>query len=254
MVRKKGGESVRRATIRSTFTELVFSRVHQIRRHLNDFEDKLSGRYGQPQTIPVPDELDPAVPRVMFQSLGGHSQIVISQMSITLNVTYDGEWVRDASKRASYLLDRVPLVHELCKVAGAEPAFTGLNGRARLASSASDANILDKLVGVLGIKDVPGELSELSLRMSSIVDHQYFDNVTIQSYRQWSLDDPTAVRRLPSARATSRGIELIQDFNDRYAYNEQSDYLTSAETGALVVGTRMIRSAHGYPDSIRNDG
>jgi hypothetical protein len=80
-----------------------------VRRLVNDFEDRLAGRYGQPQTIPVPDELDPNLPRVMFQSLGGHSQVAISQVSVSLNVTYDQEWMTDELKRDSYLRERVPL-------------------------------------------------------------------------------------------------------------------------------------------------
>ena len=89
---------------------VIFPRAQHIRRRINDFEDRVSGPYGRPQTLPAPDEFDPQFPRVIFQSVGGHSQLVASQVSIALNVNYDGEWTRDSSKRLAYLQGRAPLV------------------------------------------------------------------------------------------------------------------------------------------------
>jgi hypothetical protein len=89
---------------------VIFPRAQHIRRRINDFEDRLSGLYGQPQTVPAPDEFDPQFPRVIFQSVGGHSQLVVSQVSIALTVNYGGEWTRGSSKRLAYLQERAPLV------------------------------------------------------------------------------------------------------------------------------------------------
>lgn len=214
---------------------VIFPQVQQIRRCVNDFEDRLSEAYGQPQTIPVPDDLDPQVPRLVFQSLGGHSQIVISQVSIALNVTYDGDWTTDSSKRLAYLQQRVPLVYALCEVAGAEPGYSGLTSRARLETSATDEQILNRFVAVTGVGETPTALSEASLRLSSVVDSRFFDNTTIQSYRQWRVDAASPATRFSSATATSRGLELINDFNDRYAFNEDTTYQTSEAAGLAIV-------------------
>lgn len=214
---------------------VVFPRVRDIRRRANEFEDRLVDRYGQPQSVPVPDELDPQVPRLVFQSLGGHSQIVISQVSISLSVTYDGEWTSDASKRAAYLSDRVPLVYQLCSIAGASPAFSGLTNRVRLYSGHPDSEILSHLVGVLGLMTASGQLSEASIRLSSVVEGRFFDNVTIQSFREWDLEREADVLPLPAAGAKARGIEFVQDFNDRYKFNETEGYRTSEAVGLDIV-------------------
>jgi hypothetical protein len=171
----------------------------------------------------------------LFQSLGGHSQIVISQVSIGLNVNYDDDYAVDATKRLAYLQERVPLVYRLCEIAGARPAFSGLTGKVKLASDASDTEILEKLVAVTGVRDVPDALNEFSLRVSAIVQGRFFDNVTLQSFREWVGDNSVPVQRLSNAEAKSRGVEILQDFNDRYAYNEQSGYLTSESVGLEIV-------------------
>jgi len=67
---------------------ISFSRQPEIRRRANDFEDRLKGLYFQPHIVPVPDDLDPEVPRMLFGSEHGFSQIIVSQISLVLNVTY----------------------------------------------------------------------------------------------------------------------------------------------------------------------
>lgn len=223
---------------------VVFPRAPQIRRLSNAFEDRLASRYGQPQSIPVPDNLDPQVPRIVFQSTGGHSQIVISQVSISLNVNYDSEWTTDSAKRLVYLRERVSLVYELCGTAETNPVFSGLTTRVRLSSESPDEEILSRLVQVLGIANAGANLSEVSVRLSSVVDDKFFDNITVQSYREWPPGDDATVSRLPIGEAKSRGIELVQDFNDRYAFNEGSDYHTSAS-----VGSEIVEFARGSLDS-----
>lgn len=61
---------------------VVFKREPTIRRMANDFEDRLKGYYFQPQIVPVPDEIEPAMPRIIFGSEHGYSQIIFSQISV----------------------------------------------------------------------------------------------------------------------------------------------------------------------------
>src|SRR5215213_5074766 len=92
--------------IQNSFS-IIFPRVHDIRRRANAFEDLLRGEYGQPQIISVPDEFAPEVPRIIFESEHRYSQIVISQVSIALNVTYSVDYQIDATKRNPYLVERI---------------------------------------------------------------------------------------------------------------------------------------------------
>lgn len=236
----------------SNSLNVVFPRAEKIRRLANNFEDSLSGRYAQPQTIPVPDELDPQVPRLIFQSLGGHSQIVVTQVSISINVNYEGKYASDANKRIAYLQERVPLVYRLCELASVTPVFTGLTGRVRFVSTADESATLERLVRVLGVSEVPAGLSEVSLRLSSVIEGRFFDNITVQSYREWRVDSGIAVQRLPASTAESYGVELIHDFNDRYAYNEQPDYLTSQESGLEIV-VRAYGSLNAWASRLRGE-
>ena len=102
-------------------------------------------------------------------------------------------------------------------------------------STADDVATLDRLVTILGVSNAPASLSEVSLRLSSMIDGRFFDNITVQSYREWLTDSAVPVKRFSAATAESHGVELVHDFNDRFAYNEQADYLTSQEAGLEIV-------------------
>ena len=57
---------------------VAFTRQAAIRRAANGFEDALRDQYGQPNVLAIPDELDPEIPRIIFSSKHGSSQILIS--------------------------------------------------------------------------------------------------------------------------------------------------------------------------------
>jgi hypothetical protein len=98
--------------IQNSFS-IFFPRQEMIRRRVNEFEDTLTGRYSQPQVLPIPDELDPEVPRILFDSKHGFSQIVISQINMSLNVSYSSDWQSDIGRGRNYLTERVPTLFDL---------------------------------------------------------------------------------------------------------------------------------------------
>ena len=81
---------------------VTFPRQHDVRRKANKVEDflqtHLAGHYKQPMVIAVPDEVDPEIPRLMFGSRHGFSQLILSQVGLTLHVTYSPDWQVDVSK------------------------------------------------------------------------------------------------------------------------------------------------------------
>ena len=60
---------------------------------------------------PIPDDQDPGLPRVVFSSKSGFSQIVISQISVALAVQYSEDFQLDSSKGEKYIVERLSLIH-----------------------------------------------------------------------------------------------------------------------------------------------
>lgn len=222
---------------------IVFPRQSMVRRKANDLEDCLKDRYAPPQVIPVPDELDPEVPRILFTSLHGFSQIAVSQISCTLSVRYSPDYQTDSELRRQYLLERVATLHEvLDALGGVAPHFTGMTTRVRIAAEASDEAVVGYLAGLLLKDDAARRSHDVQVKVVHVIEGRFFDNVTIQNYRSWSIQDlPPGVPALPDATAMERGVEVIGDLNDRYAYNQTPGYSSSRETAQQVLSLGFQR-------------
>lgn len=220
--------------IQNSFS-VSFERCADVRRRVNAMEDLLraqyTGHFGQPQVIPVPDELDPEVPRVIFGSQHGFSQIIVSQLSLTLNVAYSPDWQTDISKGRQYLKERVAILYALFEVMRSEkePAyFCGLTTRVRLRSRVDDETIVGMLIERIA-KNGDGKATyDINLRRAIVVEERFFSNTTIQNYREWQVEQNIPqIPRLRRSAVFERGIEIVGDFNDRYAFNERDDYVST---------------------------
>lgn len=227
--------------IKNSFN-IILPRQLTIRRKANEFEDALEGHYFQPQIFPVPDDLDPEVPRIIFGSKHGFSQIIISQISFALNVNYSPDWQTDSEKRKAYLIDRIPILFQLLKISDiSTPYFCGLTTQFRLPGrEISEQDIITHL-GQLYLKDeLVQDYHDLQIKKTEIFDNRFFSNVTIKNYRSWKLESATpGILRLTRDEANERGIEIIVDFNDRYAFNEGKAYHTDEDAAMIIVENGM---------------
>jgi len=215
---------------------IFFSRQPEIRRTANAFEDKLKGRYFQPHIVPVPDDLDPEVPRMIFGSEHGFSQIIVSQVTLVLNVTYSPDWQMDISKGRQYLFERVPILFELLDIfKGEKSYFCGLSTRVHLSTKTEDKKIIEHLEK-LYLRNSMNSIYDVQLKITNVLSQRFFSNITVQNYRSWKLEGPRqGVVRFPQNEASDHGIEISGDFNDRYAFNENNEYYTSRENAEPII-------------------
>jgi hypothetical protein len=215
----------------------LFPRQRLIRRKANDLEDHLEHSYSPPQTIPIPDEFDPQLPRLIFGSEHGYSQIVVSQISMSLNVSYSPDWQVDINKGRAYLTERAPLLFELLdKLDKIEASFCGLTTTVRLATDQGEEFIIGAIADWMAAEFDPSDTHELRVKKTNIVENRFFNNLTLSNYRVWRI--PASVlttHRLPGKDVRERGLEIVGDLNDRYAYNESDNYKSSVDVAEEVI-------------------
>ena len=222
--------------VRNSFS-ITFPRQLQIRRMANEFEDKLKGIYFQPQIIPIPDDFDPEVPRILFESEHGFSQIVVTQVSVMLNVVYSPDWQRDPDRGKAYLKERVPILFDLTDILeDTELYFCGLTTEVKIPGPKDGRDILNQLVRYLLKQEELQHAHDVQVKTTMVIEEQFFSNVTIGNYRSWKVPEiPQGVVPLSRHNAAEQGIQITSDFNDRYAFNERRGYSTSLNIGLTVV-------------------
>lgn len=222
--------------IQNTFA-IIFPKQTTIRRQANALEDQLKGKYFQPQIVPVPDNLDPEVPRMIFGSEHGFSQIVVSQLNIILNVSYSPDWQVDIAKGKAYILERVGLLFDVYpQITKDQPFYCGLSTRVRLQNKETEQETFRLLQKAVGTAQQDRDLYDLQLRKTIVLDGFYFNNVVISNYRTWKLDDADLnVVALPKKDVIEQGIEITADFNDRYSFSENKAYRTNRDQANKII-------------------
>ena len=204
---------------------IFFPRQSEIRKQAFALEELLKADYSEPQIIPVPDNFDPEVPRIIFSSKHGFSHILISQVNIIMNVRYSSDYQIDASKGKQYLKERVPRLFQLlAKIDGMKPHFCGLSTRVDIPCNQTDAAVIKHLSSLLLKNGDTKNRHDVQVKFTDVVENKYFSNITIQNYRTWEIDQSASLPALSSSAVTERGVRLGGDFNDRRAYNEDSSY------------------------------
>lgn len=216
---------------------VVFPRVIDIRRKAFDLEEKLKNEYVQPQIISIPDELEPQLPRIVFDSRSGYSQIFVSQISISLNVTYSPDFQLDPQKRLDYLRQRVPILFTLFELLeDITPYFSGLSTVVHLPSVLDNQRVLAYLADVFLKTPPPKGVHDLQIKITNIIEQRFFNNITAENYRIWSPEVlKPGVVQLSQASVKEQGISITSDLNDRYAFNEDGSYRTSRDLTNKII-------------------
>lgn len=216
---------------------VVFTRQPTIRRKANEFEDKLKGRYFQPQIISVPDELDPEVPRMIFGSEHGFSQIIVSQVSFVLNVTYSPDWQINISEGKKYLNERISILFDLISLLKEiRPFFSGLSTKVHIASTKDDETIVKQIAEIFLKEEDIKNIHDLQFKRTEVMSNRFFSNITINNYRTWKIDSgQQEILSLSSKDASERGIEIVADFNDRYSFNENKEYRSNTDVAKEII-------------------
>lgn len=217
---------------------VVFPRRIHIRRLANEFEDMLKGHYIQPQIMPIPDELDFEVPRIVFDSVHGDSRILISQVSISLDITYSPDWQKNITKGKEYVVNHIPIIYNLIeRVLKIKPCFCGLTTLVRLPSRKNDREILSLLSQLFLKTQAVSSTHEIQVKVTKISSGEFFSNIIIQNYRTQKIDTPQQdILPAPYKDISEVGIQVTGDYNDRYAFNEREDYYSNKEKASEIIG------------------
>lgn len=120
----------------------------------------------------VPDELDPQIPRVTFNSEHSFSSINISQASIVLTIGYSDDWQTDSDKRNQYIMERIPVLFGLKELLiETQVLFCGFSSLVHLPTLMNDTEIIRHLSTKYfhELRDDP-QIYDLELKRSFVID------------------------------------------------------------------------------------
>lgn len=227
---------------------LVFDRKQSIRKNSFEFEKELEDLYTQPEIINIPDDINPDMPRIVFNSKHGHSQIIISQLSFILNVNYSSDWQYDISKGEEYILSKVSMLYKLLEIVGEKcPSFCGFSTLVQIPAQEEDDKSVISHIYDLFSKDVnpdSSDIYEFQIKTSKVVEQEFFSNITVQNYRSWNIDIVEGIIKLSHKEINESGIQIVGDFNNRYAFNERDGYCSIESQAKKIIDLGLSDIKH----------
>ena len=208
--------------IQSINVSLKFPYKEKIRRLANDVEDLFSNLYHQPTVLPVPDEIEPMIPRITLNSKKGHSTINISQIGIDFVVNFDDKYRYDYNKCENYIKERMVLVHKFLKTSKIDTIYyIGVTTQIRYLNDGSEDEI--QLLKKTYLKDFDTDnLYDYNQKITLLENNEYYHNITIGNYRDYTGEiingHIPAIVSFEKAKVHQKGIFVVLDINNRHKY------------------------------------
>ncbi|SDE61577.1 hypothetical protein SAMN05661003_11937 [Desulfuromonas thiophila] len=203
---------------------LIYERHVMVRKSLFTLEEKFEGAFLAPEILPIPDEAPAEIPRGIFRSKHGYSNLSISQIRSELTTNYDSSFNKDFNKCFDYMIKKSNLFDRFLSVVAVSQVGLGCSINFRLPSLDDDEKVLaEKLERKLlsGLM-CEGGLYDLRLSLARVVRDKLFLNTNLNNYRKYSSSKPIISQnpRLCDLTLDEFGLEFSIELNDKYGYNK----------------------------------
>lgn len=208
--------------IQSINVSLKFPYKEKIRRLVNDVEDFFSNLYHKPTVLPVPDEIEPMIPRITLNSKNGHSTINIYQIGLDFVVNFDDQYRYDYNKCEKYIRERMILIHSFLKEVKIDTIYyMGLITQIRYLNKSSEDEI--RFLKETYLKDFEiDNLYDYNQKITLLEKNEYYHNITIGNYRDYTGEiingHIPAIVSFEKAKINQKGLFVVLDINNRYKY------------------------------------
>ena len=215
--------------IKQTNLNLVYPRIMEYRKKFTNSEDILQ-QYFMPSTIlPIPEQVQDEVPRIIAQTKNGHSMLNIALSVSSFITNYNGEFVSDWNKCKEYLVQRCSDIYKIIdNMTENNNTFAGLITNVEIDGlDGTGLEILKKSLFGEETKKM-GELYDLSCKLTYVYKKHYYINITLQNLREFSVQQYNNGRTC-IAGERKHTVSASIDINDRYAANNDVNYKSKKE-------------------------
>ena len=201
----------------------------EYRKKFTNSEDILQ-QYFMPSTIlPIPEQVQDEVPRIIAQTKNGHSVLNIALSVSSFITNYNGEFVSDWNKCKEYLAQRCSDIYQMIdNMTENNNTFVGLITNVEIDDlDGTGLEILKK--SLFGVEtEKMGELYDLSCKLTYVYKNRYYINITLQNLREFSVQQYSNGRTCITGER-KHTISASIDINDRYAANNDVNYKSKKE-------------------------
>lgn len=221
--------------IQETSISLRYKKIDNLKRMYFTNEDMLKEHFNEATVLPIPDDAPFDVPRIIVKSKNEHSQFNITPVNATLQIKYNSGFERDWEACKHYILEKMNSVFEfLNTITNNEYEYIGIVSTILMDEVNFDTTkILSQ--NLLNGK-MQRDIYDLNIRYTFVEEEKLFVNITLQNARLFREGiTPDIAGAFSKENQVSEVIGAVVDINDRYGFNNDTNYKTDQKMLEVLV-------------------
>ena len=185
---------------------------------INNSQHILNNDFTAPNILPVPDVVQDDVPRVIVNSNGGHSQVILSKINCSIVTNFDDNFSGNLEECIRYFGERVITINKVMNALESDDSlklkFMGITTELIFDKENAVKLLLENV-----IKVQVDDLCDIDLQITRIVEERYYINIRISNTRLFSQNiNPLDCGFLKNEYHDA--IRVTIDVNNRYAFSK----------------------------------
>lgn len=216
--------------IQQTAISLRYKKIDNLKRMYFANEEILKDQFNEATVLPIPDDAPFDVPRIVVSSKNEHSQFNITPVNATLQTNYNDGYEKDWQACKNYIIQKMDSVFSFLNVMTKnEYEFIGIVTTI-LIDGLNDKPtkiLTNNLLNWSSQKDI----YDLNIRYTFVEEERYFVNIALQNARLFNNAMQSDIAgSLGIKNQVAEAVGAIIDINDRYGFNNDSNYKTNQST------------------------
>ncbi len=221
--------------IQKSAITVKYKRIDGIKRIYYNNEKIFKNYFNEATVLPVPDDAPTEIPRIIIKTLHDHAQLNISPEATTFEVFYDEGFERDWTKCSQYIEARMESVFAFLNLlTDNNYEYIGVVSYILFDEIEKDgtAILAERLLKSEKIKHI----YDINIRYTFTEKENIFVNITLQNARLYKSDISTDIAgELNKDNLLAESIGAIVDINDRYGFNDDVNYQSSAKNLTVLL-------------------
>lgn len=212
--------------IQETSISLRYKKIDNLKKTYFINEHILKEQFNEATVLPIPDDAPFDVPRIIVKSKNEHSQLNITPVNATLQITYNDGFERDWNSCKQYILEKMNSVFEFLNIlTNNEYEYMGIVSTILMDEYKGDTTRL--LSQNLLNGNMKRDIYDLNIKYTFAEDEKFFVNIVLQNarlFRDGIVQNDAGA--LCQANQLAEAVGVIVDINDRFGFNNSVTYKT----------------------------
>lgn len=209
--------------IKQTNINIIYPRIMDYRKKFVNAEHILQDYFQEPTILPIPDEVQGDIPRIVIQTRGEHSSLNIGLDVAALISNYDDEFEEEWIQCKDYIEEKGEIFYNLIgEMTGNDFKFSGIIVNITYEDRNDGMELIKENLLKLDKIETP---FDAGCKFTYLYDNKYYVNISIENSRQFMVEEIKS--KMIIRDEVGNHLDITIDINDKYAYNTDEDYLSN---------------------------